>query len=192
MGHIEPGIGRGVFKDFLTELCKQVFSGSTYGLFKFTNENTIYPNPAAKLISDIYLDQFEFLGKIMGKAIYEKILVDIPFARFFLSKLLGKTNFLYDLPSLDRELYKHLTFLKNYEGNVEDLSLNFTVVDSDFGKNTITELIPGGSKIPVTNENKLSYVYRVAHYRLNTQIKDQSNAFRKGLHVRNHFIFSLF
>jgi hypothetical protein len=33
------------------------------------------------------------------------------------------------LPALDPDLYKNLMFLKNYEGDVEDLSLNFTVVD---------------------------------------------------------------
>ena len=73
------------------------------------------------------MEIFEFLGKIVGKAIYEHILVDIPFARFFLSKLLGRKNFFNDLPSLDPELFKNLVFLKNYNGNAEDLSLNFTV-----------------------------------------------------------------
>lgn len=36
-----------------------------------------------------------------------------------------------DLPSLDKELYQGLIFLKNYQGNVEDdLGLNFTVSSS--------------------------------------------------------------
>lgn len=40
---------------------------------------------------------------------------------------LGKQSYLDDLASLDPDLYNGLTFLKHYEGNPEDLSLNFTV-----------------------------------------------------------------
>lgn len=39
---------------------------------------------------------------------------------------LGRQSFLDDLESLDPDLYNGLVFLKHYEGNVEDLSLNFT------------------------------------------------------------------
>ena len=34
-----------------------------------------------------------------------------------------------DLASLDPDLYRGLVFLKGYEGNVEDLSLNFTIMN---------------------------------------------------------------
>ena len=40
---------------------------------------------------------------------------------------LGKQSLLGDLASLDPDLYQGLVFLKNYTGNMEDLSLNFTV-----------------------------------------------------------------
>lgn len=43
-----------------------------YGLFKVTHENTIYPNPAASMLYDNHLMYFEFLGKILGKALFEK------------------------------------------------------------------------------------------------------------------------
>lgn len=39
------------------------------------------------------LDYFEFLGRIIGKALYEGILVDVAFAGFFLSKWLRKLNY---------------------------------------------------------------------------------------------------
>lgn len=77
---------------------------------------------------------------------YEGILVDVAFAGFFLAKVkkwsrilalgfngcfifqwLGKQSFLDDLSSLDPDLYNGLVFLKHYSGNLEDLSLNFTV-----------------------------------------------------------------
>jgi ubiquitin-protein ligase E3 B len=57
---------------------------------------------------------------MLGKAVYEGILVDVPFASFFLSLVLGQTQqALYscidELGSLDNELYKSLTFIKHYE-----------------------------------------------------------------------------
>ncbi len=43
------------------------------------------------------------------------------------------------------------------------------------------ELIPGGANIPVTNLNRMDYIYRISHYRLSTQIQAQCSAFFTGL-----------
>ena len=43
------------------------------------------------------------------------------------------------------------------------------------------DLVPNGSNLPVTRENRLQYIYLVAHYRLTKQIKRQSAAFFEGL-----------
>lgn len=59
---------------------------------------------------------------MLGKSVYEGILVDVPFASFFLSLVLGQTQqALYscidELGSLDKELYRSLSFIKHYEVN---------------------------------------------------------------------------
>lgn len=74
------------------------------GIFKETADHLLYPSPASAKIYCEHLQYFEFLGKILGKAMFEGILVDIPYATFFLSKLKEKHNYLQDLPSLDPEL----------------------------------------------------------------------------------------
>ena len=53
-----------------------------------------------------------------------------------------------------------------------DLSLDFTIQDDDssFGSSTPIELIPNGKNIPVTNKNRIQYIYHVANYRLNLQV----------------------
>jgi ubiquitin-protein ligase E3 C len=94
---------------------------------------------------------------------------------------LGKQSFLDDLASLDPDLYKGLIFLKHYKGNPEDLSLNFTIAVEELGDTKNVELIPGGSDISVTKENRLKYITLVSHYRLSRQIKKQSEAFFEGL-----------
>ncbi|XP_042488604.1 E3 ubiquitin-protein ligase UPL6-like isoform X3 [Macadamia integrifolia] len=108
----EAGIdGGGIFKDFMENITHAAFD-MQYGLFKETADHLLYPNPGSGLIHDQHLQFFHFLGSILGKAMFEGILVDIPFATFFLSKLKQKYNYLNDLPSLDPELYRHLIFLK--------------------------------------------------------------------------------
>ena len=49
-------------------------------------------------------ERFRFLGRVLGKAVYENILVEPRFADFFLNKLLGKYNYVDDLHSLDPEV----------------------------------------------------------------------------------------
>ena len=148
------------------------------------------------------LRRYEFLGRIIAKCLYEGILVDVHFAPFFLLKwaLTGGNNAatressyranINDLRDLDEGLYQGLLKLKNYPGNVEDFSLTFEIDDtisqrlasSRSGTRTITrELRPGGSSIPVTNENRLVYISYVARHRLQIQPHAQTSAFLRGL-----------
>jgi len=67
--------------------------------------------------------------------------------------------------------------------SLDDLSLTFTVgvVDSS-GRPREHELFAGGSDVAVTKANFLSYLYRVADFKLNRQIAAQSRAFLRGFH----------
>lgn len=183
-GNKEPGIdGGGLFKEFLTSLVREAFD-TNRGLWLASDTQELYPNPHSYAVKQEQLEWYAFLGRVIGKALYEGILVDAKFAGFFLAKMLGKQSYLDDLGSidgLDKELYRGLISLKNYVGNVEDLSLNFTVTDEEFGVSQTRELIPGGSNIPVTNLNRMEYIYRISHYRLSVQIQAQCNAFFTGL-----------
>ncbi|KAJ3827522.1 HECT-domain-containing protein [Lentinula raphanica] len=180
-GAEEAGIdGGGVFKEFFTSLCKEVFD-TDRGLWLSNEKNELYPNPHAYATEAHSLSWYRFIGRILGKAMYEGILVDVAFASFFLAKWLGRQSFLDDLASLDPDLYKGLVFLKHHTGNFEDLSLNFTMEVEEFGTTKTIELIRNGSNIAVTKENRLQYIYLVCHFKLSKQIKLQSEAFFEGL-----------
>eukprot|EP00062_Callorhinchus_milii_P022092 gi/632979508/ref/XP_007906509.1/ PREDICTED: ubiquitin-protein ligase E3C [Callorhinchus milii] len=180
----EAGIdGGGIFREFLNELLKTGFNPNQ-GFFKTTNEGLLYPNPAAKmLVGDHFTRHYYFLGRMLGKALYENMLVELPFASFFLSKLLGTSADvdIHHLASLDPEMYKNLLFLKSYEGDVEELGLNFTVVNNELGEAQVVELKAGGKDIPVTSANRIAYIHLVADYRLNKQIRPHCLAFRQGV-----------
>ncbi|XP_023986708.1 ubiquitin-protein ligase E3C isoform X3 [Physeter macrocephalus] len=180
----EAGIdGGGIFREFLNELLKSGFNPNQ-GFFKTTNEGLLYPNPAAQmLVGESFARHYYFLGRMLGKALYENMLVELPFAGFFLSKLLGTSADvdIHHLASLDPEVYKNLLFLKSYEGDVEELGLNFTVVNNDLGEAQVVELKFGGKDIPVSSANRIAYIHLVADYRLNRQIRQHCLAFRQGL-----------
>ena len=81
--------------------------------------------------------------------------------------------------------------LKNYKGNVEDFSMDFTVTDEYqtqvppdgriATRQIQRELRPGGATIAVDNTNRLSYIYVMARHRLQSQQWHQTTAFLKGL-----------
>lgn len=148
-GAVEAGIdGGGVTKEFLTSVTQEAFSGSSgLNLFVENDKHLLYPNPAAmderkdllrqagvaegspewnELIRHI-LRRYEFLGRIIGKCMYEGILVNVGFAPFFLLKWAltgglgsasGETSYranLNDLRDLDDSLYQGLvSFLRCY------------------------------------------------------------------------------
>uniref|UniRef100_A0A667ZWG6 Ubiquitin-protein ligase E3B n=1 Tax=Myripristis murdjan TaxID=586833 RepID=A0A667ZWG6_9TELE len=185
LGVDEAGIDQdGVFKEFLEEIIKKVFNPAL-NLFKTTSGNErLYPSPTS-YIHENHLQLFEFVGKMLGKAMYEGIVVDVPFASFFLSQVLGHHHSTFyssidELPSLDSEFYKNLTSIKRYDGDVGDLGLTLSYDEDVMGQLVCHELIPGGKTMPVTNENKISYIHLMAHFRMHTQIKEQTTAFIRG------------
>jgi ubiquitin-protein ligase E3 B len=147
------------------------------------------------------LELFNYIGKLLGKAVYEGIVLDVHFAPFFLRHLSHHSaNALYssidDLPSFDPELAKNLAYVKHCE-DASDLGLNFEWTEDILGTGWILyfdtvpfqliqpptgqmksyELRTGGRDIAVTNQNRISYIHSVAHFRLFRQIKAQSAAF---------------
>jgi len=81
--------GGGVFKEFIDDLIKDAFSieNSTqnYRLFSVTPLETLAVNAALEQDSG-KLEHYEFLGRVLGKAVYESILVEPQFCLPFLKK----------------------------------------------------------------------------------------------------------
>eukprot|EP00164_Ancoracysta_twista_P001419 GFYU01001849.1.p1 GENE.GFYU01001849.1~~GFYU01001849.1.p1 ORF type:complete len:1057 (+),score=246.68 GFYU01001849.1:96-3173(+) len=178
----EAGIdGGGLFKEFITRLIEDAFDPNK-GLFERTENEALYPNPAARMVVEDSWSKMRFLGQMIGKSLYERVLIDVPFAYFFLAKMLRKTSYLNDLPLYDRELYNNLMWLKSCpDDQIEDLSLYFSVTENAFGEATSIDLVPGGGDILVTKHNKYQYITLVANYHLNMRIKSHSEAFIEGM-----------
>ena len=175
----------GLFKEFWTDLSTQSFDPN-YALFLVTEQDgCLYPNPSSRAAhgqDSIVL--FQFLGRILGKSLYEGITIQPQFAHFFLSFLKGDYNYLHMLPDLhtmDATLYNNLMFLKTYEGDASDLCLTFAISTNEFGNNSELDLIPNGANIEVTDNNKHRYIELMAKYHVCDRLKEQSEAFTRGL-----------
>lgn len=51
-----------------------------YGLFAANAQQQLYPNPAALNVVEEGVRLIEFLGRMLGKALYEGILLELPLA----------------------------------------------------------------------------------------------------------------
>lgn len=209
--NVEAGIdGGGVTKEFLTSVTNEAFHNwNEPSLFTTNDQNLLYPNATTldflretlkqirqadpmeqKQYMEHLLKQYQFLGRVVGKCLYEGILIDINFAPFFLKKWSAsgrdgsyRAN-LDDLRDLDESLYQGLLKLKTYPGDVSDFSLDFTITDviSTSPPKTITRnLMPGGADISVNNENRFLYIAYVVRHRLQVQPYLQTQAFLRGL-----------
>jgi ubiquitin-protein ligase E3 C len=112
----EPGLdGGGIIKEFLNRVIKTAFD-PLYGLFGETPLREIVPSPKETMSAETG-KEYEFIGMIVGKAIYENILIEAKFSGPFLNLIIGRSNSLEDLKSLDPELYRSLISLKHANGN---------------------------------------------------------------------------
>ena len=184
----EEGIdGGGLTKEFFTKLTQKIFDPQFSFFTQTPLDHRIYPNHLSILVPN-YIHLFKFFGMVVGKAIFEGILLKSSFARFFLNKfaenpgsITGSGNQVDDLSSLDPEIYKNLMMLKYYEGNAEDLGLTFAINEDHFATNRTILLVPDGDQEPVTNDNKLEYIMYYADYLLNKKVRTQTQAFVEGL-----------
>lgn len=187
-GGAERGVdGGGLFKEFMHEILQEACDSTHRGLFIQTSNYLLYPNPQSSLLGLLRGDPekfdlklFRFIGRLVGKAMYDGILIEPRFANFFLRKMLGLNNYVDDLQSLDPDLYKNLISLKHEIKDIDSLSLTFSVMTDNLGHQEVTDLVKGGRHVAVTKDNVLSYITRMAHFRLNKQIRRQAHEFREG------------
>ena len=163
-GHKEDGVDAGgLYKEYMYKLSEEAF-GAKIGLFKESATGFLLPNKEAYKISSKYLSMYEFLGFITAKAILDDIKLYPNISPIFYNNILEIENAFTDLKEYDSELYKNLTMLKTYEGDVEnDFGLTFSITEEDsLSKKTRNiNLIENGENIAVNNNNRLLYIKKM-------------------------------
>ncbi|KAI6821335.1 putative E3 ubiquitin-protein ligase, partial [Hortaea werneckii] len=180
--HGEEGIDAGgVSREWFGSMARQMFNPD-YALFNpvASDRTTFHPNPHSD-VNEEHLSFFKFIGRIIGKALYEGRLLDCHFSRAVYRRILGRTVSLKDMESLDLDYYRSLVWI--LENDITDVTFETFSVDVDrFGAEETVDLIPDGRNIPVTEENKQQYVQLVVEHRLITSVQQQLDKFLEGFH----------
>uniref|UniRef100_A0A158QCF5 HECT-type E3 ubiquitin transferase n=1 Tax=Hymenolepis diminuta TaxID=6216 RepID=A0A158QCF5_HYMDI len=185
----EQGIDEGgPSKEFFQLIVERIFNPD-YGMFVFEEESQCFwfnRNPMAEELEREYC----LIGTILGLAIYNSVILDIHFPAVLFRKLCGKlASGLEDLSDGWPSLAHGLQALLDYDGDdfEGDHCINFVVNYKDmFGQAVSHELIPNGASIPVTKANRQEFVDKTVDFLLNTSVKKQFAAFRKGFLLVNY------
>ncbi|THU49759.1 hypothetical protein C4D60_Mb06t12920 [Musa balbisiana] len=182
----EEGIDAGgLTREWYQLLSRVIFDKGALLFTTVGNESTFQPNPNSVYQTE-HLSYFKFVGRVVGKALFDSQLLDVHFTRSFYKHILDVKVTYHDIEAVDPDYYKNLKWM--LENDISDvLDVTFSM-DADeeklilYEKAEVTdcELIPGGRNIRVTEENKHEYVDRVAEHLLTTAIRPQINAFMEG------------
>lgn len=122
-------------------------------------------------------EEYRLVGVLLGLAVYNDILLDIHLPKVMFKKLLNAKTFeLSDVISVDPLLHEGLVKLLGFEPpeDVEDIFCRtFEVEWEEYGAVRKHNLIPLGSTIPVTGDNRIEYVQLLVNWILVDSIRDQ-------------------
>ena len=171
----EQGIDEGgLTREWFILLSQEIFNPDLALFMQSNAGTTYYPNPKSVVDPD-YLHMFKFVGRIVGKALYEQQLLDCYFVKAFYKIILGLPLTYHDVEDFDNDLYRNLKWC--LDNSVEGLGLTFTETRDYFGQNEEIEIIEGGKDIEVTDTNKFDYVQKMAYMKLYNSIKKQVDSF---------------
>ncbi|KAF2730484.1 hypothetical protein EJ04DRAFT_515209 [Polyplosphaeria fusca] len=180
--HGEEGVDAGgVTREWFQVISRQMFNPD-YALFVpvASDRTTFHPNRLST-INPEHLMFFKFIGRIIGKALYEGRVLDCHFSRAVYKRILSRPVNLKDMETLDLEYHKSLQWMLN--NDITDIITETFSLDSEaFGVTQTKDLIENGRDIPVTEENKQEYVRLVTEHRLTGAVTEQLENFLKGFH----------
>eukprot|EP00826_Nyctotherus_ovalis_P015078 TRINITY_DN1424_c0_g1_i12.p1 TRINITY_DN1424_c0_g1~~TRINITY_DN1424_c0_g1_i12.p1 ORF type:complete len:411 (+),score=130.90 TRINITY_DN1424_c0_g1_i12:1246-2478(+) len=168
----------GLRKEFFQLITKQLFDPS-YSMFNYSEETRTYwfnPDTFEPCI------KFELIGFVLGLALYNSTILDVHFPRVVYKKLLSHKPDFNDLVDFSPAIAQSLDFILKYEGEdlKEVLECTFSVEVDKYGKKVTAELIPGGSAVYVTQENKKLYVEKYVEWLFEKSVEKVFEAFKRG------------
>jgi len=135
----EEGIDAGGLTREWYELVTEELFNPESGLWIFsqTNQMCMQINPASGLINEEHLVYFRFLGRIMGKALFDRQLVKGHMVTHLYKHILGWPVTFDDLRTIDQDVHTNMMGLLDLApDDVENAFLDFTVTESVMGTNT--------------------------------------------------------
>ena len=172
----EQGVDAGgVSREFFYLLTQEIFSPD-YGMFVQLPDQRYWFSG----LNYIELHYYAALGKILGLAIYNSIILPIRFPNVFYKKLMGVPTRLEDLSDIDEELANSLISIRDDPSSIDGAGLVFSIEEEVMGQIVNHDLKPNGENIEVTPENANEYVDLYWNYLLNQKIEKHFDRFQGG------------
>ena len=172
----------GVKREWLTLLTKEMFNPN-YMLFTLAKNGTTYTiNSDSGKYNPDHLKYFEFIGKIMAKAIFDGMMIDCYFTRIIYKLICGTPISYHDMEDYDPVYYNSIKWLLEKDFTETETSLTYSYNHDNLGEIQTVDLIENGRNIDVTEANKFDYVQRLCSSKLYDTIKLQIDALLKGFY----------
>jgi len=178
----EDGLDYGGLTREWFQLISKEITNPNYALFTVSqiDDYTFRINPLSS-INPEHLQYFRFVGRVLGKALFDGFFIGCYFTTVFYKRLLGLHVTLQDMEAIDPEYYRSLKWI--LDNNITGiLDLNFSTELEEFGAMRLIELKPDGAHVPVTEENKTEYVDLLTDHLLNRGTREQMDAIIRGFH----------
>eukprot|EP00941_MAST-03F_sp_MAST-3F-sp1_P002045 g2045.t1 len=180
----EEGVDEGgVKKEFFQVIIRELIMPE-FGMFKVDDRTRLFWFNGQTFEPSI---KFELIGKILGIAIYNQVIIDVRFPMIVYRKLLGHKPTLDDLEEIFPDVAKSLKDLLDMPAEteeereaIEDCTLSFDVTQQWLGQVKTIELCPNGKNIPVTYKNREKYTELYVDYLLNVEVEKQFGAFARA------------
>jgi len=179
----EAGIDAGGLAREWFELVTEEVFDPDMGLWQTsaTNQMCMQINPASEIsCPDDHLIYFRFIGRVMGKAMFDRQLVKGHMVKHMYKHILGWPIMFNDLKDIDEEYYNSLKGLKDLGADLEYVGIDFTATEETLGVKQTVELIPNGADVDVTQENLPEYIEACLKYRMLGRYEAQVNELLLG------------
>jgi len=172
----EAGVDAGgLAREWFELITKEVFNPDR-GLWvaSTSNQMCLLINPTSGLAAEEHLIYFRFLGRVLGKALFDQQLVSYHMVRYMYKDLLGWPISFEDLQYVDEEYYNNLKKIWDLpDEDLTNMCLDFTTIEKAFGNTKHIDLIPNGSNVEVSKENISEYLEACFQFKLLGQIRPQ-------------------
>lgn len=173
----EQGIDAGgLAKEWFQLVTEAIFDVDS-GLWSIAEQNQMLLriNPASEVsCPEDHLIYFRFLGRVLGKALFEGHTVRGHMVQYLYKYILGWPITFEDMESVDSEIFLNLKkLLEMKPEDIEHLCLDFTASQNLLGETVLVDLIPSGTDKAVTAENISEYLESYMKYLLLECIKPQ-------------------
>ena len=182
----EEGIDAGgLAKEWFLLVTKAIFDGDS-GLWISSegNQMLMRVNPASEIsCPEDHLIYFRFLGRVLGKALFEGQIVSGHMVQYLYKYMLGWPITFDDLESVDQELHQNLKKLLDMNpDDIEYMCLDFTCAQNLLGETVQVALVPGGEDKAVTGDNLMEYLEVYFKYQMLDRIRPQVNELLLGFY----------